>query len=55
MMPTGRWGSPADAARLIGLVCLEDASWITGQVIDAYAGAMSAWTLVATAAYCVKP
>jgi 3-oxoacyl-[acyl-carrier protein] reductase len=37
-MPTGRWGSPADAARLIGLLCLDDASWVTGQVIDADGG-----------------
>jgi 3-oxoacyl-[acyl-carrier protein] reductase len=37
-MPTGRWGMPADAARLIGLLCLDDASWVTGQVIDADGG-----------------
>jgi 3-oxoacyl-[acyl-carrier protein] reductase len=37
-MPTGRWGEPADAARLIGLLCLDDASWVTGQVIDADGG-----------------
>ncbi|MDX6539659.1 MAG: 3-oxoacyl-[acyl-carrier protein] reductase, partial [Gaiellales bacterium] len=38
LMPTGRWGTPADAARLIGLLCLDDASWVTGQVIDADGG-----------------
>ena len=37
-MPTGRWGLPADAARLIGLLCLDDASWVTGQVIDSDGG-----------------
>jgi 3-oxoacyl-[acyl-carrier protein] reductase len=37
-MPTGRWGMPADAARLIGLLCLDDASWVTGQVIDSDGG-----------------
>jgi 3-oxoacyl-[acyl-carrier protein] reductase len=38
LMPTGRWGSPADAARLIGLLCRDDAGWVTGQVIDADGG-----------------
>ncbi|HEY3614387.1 MAG TPA: SDR family oxidoreductase, partial [Gaiellales bacterium] len=38
LMPTGRWGLPADAARLIGLLCLDDASWVTGQVIDSDGG-----------------
>jgi 3-oxoacyl-[acyl-carrier protein] reductase len=37
-MPTGRWGTPSDAARLIGLLCLDDAAWVTGQVIDADGG-----------------
>jgi 3-oxoacyl-[acyl-carrier protein] reductase len=37
-MPAGRWGMPADAARLIGLLCLDEASWVTGQVIDADGG-----------------
>lgn len=37
-MPTGHWGLPADAARLIGLLCLDDASWVTGQVIDSDGG-----------------
>ena len=38
IMPTGRWGSPEDAARLIGLLCSDDAAWVTGQVIDADGG-----------------
>jgi 3-oxoacyl-[acyl-carrier protein] reductase len=36
--PTGRWGTPADSARLIGLLCGDDAAWVTGQVIDADGG-----------------
>ena len=38
IMPTGRWGSPADAARLIAMLCSDEASWVTGQVIDADGG-----------------
>jgi 3-oxoacyl-[acyl-carrier protein] reductase len=38
LMPTGRWGSPADAARLIAMLCSDEASWVTGQVIDADGG-----------------
>jgi 3-oxoacyl-[acyl-carrier protein] reductase len=38
LMPTGRWGAPSDAARLIGLLCSDDAAWVTGQVIDADGG-----------------
>jgi 3-oxoacyl-[acyl-carrier protein] reductase len=37
-MPTGRWGAPSDAARVIALLCSDDASWITGQVIDSDGG-----------------
>jgi 3-oxoacyl-[acyl-carrier protein] reductase len=37
-MPAGRWGSPSDAARLIGTLCSDDAAWVTGQVIDADGG-----------------
>ncbi len=37
-MPLGRWGEPADAARLIGWLCTDDAAWITGQVIDSEGG-----------------
>jgi 3-oxoacyl-[acyl-carrier protein] reductase len=38
MMPAGRWGSPSDAARLIAVLCGDDAAWVTGQVIDADGG-----------------
>ena len=38
LMPTGRWGSPADAARLIAMLCSDEAAWVTGQVIDADGG-----------------
>ena len=38
LMPQGRWGQPADAARLIGWLCSDDAAWITGQVIDSEGG-----------------
>jgi 3-oxoacyl-[acyl-carrier protein] reductase len=37
-MPTGRWGRPEDAARLIGWLCTDDAEWIVGQVIDSDGG-----------------
>jgi 3-oxoacyl-[acyl-carrier protein] reductase len=37
-MPTGRWGSPADAARLIAMLCSDEAAWVTGQVMDADGG-----------------
>ena len=36
--PLGRWGQPADAARLIGWLCTDDAAWVTGQVIDSEGG-----------------
>lgn len=36
--PTGRIGSPDDAARLIAWLCTDDAAWITGQVIDSEGG-----------------
>ena len=38
LMPTGRWGSPADAAGLIAMLCSDEAAWVTGQVIDADGG-----------------
>jgi 3-oxoacyl-[acyl-carrier protein] reductase len=38
VMPTGRWGTPSDAAQLIALLCSDDAAWVTGQVIDADGG-----------------
>lgn len=37
-MPLGRWGQPDDAARLVAWLCTDDASWITGQVIDSEGG-----------------
>jgi NAD(P)-dependent dehydrogenase (short-subunit alcohol dehydrogenase family) len=37
-MPLGRWGEPDDAARLIAWLCSNEASWITGQVIDSEGG-----------------
>ena len=32
--PQGRWGDPADAARIIGWLVTDDAQWITGEVIN---------------------
>jgi 3-oxoacyl-[acyl-carrier protein] reductase len=37
-MPSGRWGQPDDAARLVVWLCSDDARWITGQVIDSEGG-----------------
>ena len=37
-MPAGRWGTPDDAARLICWLVSEEASWVTGQVIDSEGG-----------------
>lgn len=37
-MPLGRWGQPDDAARLIAWLCSDEATWITGQVIDSEGG-----------------
>jgi 3-oxoacyl-[acyl-carrier protein] reductase len=36
--PFGRWGTPEDAARLIGWLACDDAAWITGQVINSEGG-----------------
>jgi 3-oxoacyl-[acyl-carrier protein] reductase len=36
--PTGRWGEPDDAARLVDWLCSDDARWITGQIIDSEGG-----------------
>lgn len=36
--PQGRWGEPADAARLIGWLATDDAQWITGQTINSNGG-----------------
>jgi 3-oxoacyl-[acyl-carrier protein] reductase len=37
-MPQRRWGEPADAAKLVGWLCTDDAAWITGQVVDSEGG-----------------
>jgi NAD(P)-dependent dehydrogenase (short-subunit alcohol dehydrogenase family) len=34
-----RLGTPADVGNVVALLCSEDASWITGQVIFADGGA----------------
>ncbi|MBL1076754.1 SDR family oxidoreductase [Nocardia sp. 2] len=36
--PTGRWGEPRDAARLVRFLLSPDAEWITGQTIAAEGG-----------------
>jgi 3-oxoacyl-[acyl-carrier protein] reductase len=36
--PAGRWGEPADAARLVAWLVSEEASWISGQVIASDGG-----------------
>ncbi len=36
--PTRRWGTPDDPARLIAWLATDEASWITGQVIDSEGG-----------------
>ncbi|MEZ4869757.1 MAG: SDR family oxidoreductase [Caldilineaceae bacterium] len=37
--PMGRLGTPADIGNAVALLCSEDASWITGQIIYADDGA----------------
>ena len=37
--PMGRLGTPADVGNVVALLCSDDASWITGQVIAADGGA----------------
>ena len=37
-MPFGRWGSPADAANLVGFLVSDAGAWITGQVINSEGG-----------------
>jgi 3-oxoacyl-[acyl-carrier protein] reductase len=37
-MPSGRWGEPDDAARLIAWLCSDDGRWVTGQVLDSEGG-----------------
>ena len=38
LFPTGRWGLPTDAARLVIFLLSADASWITGQTIASDGG-----------------
>ena len=38
LSPQGRWGTPDDAARLIGWLASDEAAWVTGQVIDSTGG-----------------
>ncbi|WP_017611697.1 SDR family oxidoreductase [Nocardiopsis salina] len=38
MFPLGRFGRPDDPARLIAWLCTEEASWVTGQVINTEGG-----------------
>jgi 3-oxoacyl-[acyl-carrier protein] reductase len=37
-MPFGRWGEPADAARLIAWLVSDDGRWVSGQVVDSEGG-----------------
>ncbi len=37
-MPSGRWGTPEDAARLAAWLASDEAAWVTGQVIDSEGG-----------------
>jgi len=37
-MPQGRWGTPADAARLVAWLAGDESAWITGQVIHSDGG-----------------
>ncbi|MEQ0565240.1 SDR family oxidoreductase [Amycolatopsis sp. NEAU-NG30] len=37
-LPAGRWGRPADVARLVRWLASDESRWITGQVIDAEGG-----------------
>ena len=37
-LPAGRWGRPAETARLVRWLVSDDAAWITGQVINSEGG-----------------
>jgi 3-oxoacyl-[acyl-carrier protein] reductase len=37
-LPLGRWGTPEDAARLVGWLATDEAGWITGQVLTSDGG-----------------
>jgi 3-oxoacyl-[acyl-carrier protein] reductase len=36
--PSGRWGTPEDAARTVAWLASDDAAWISGQTLDAEGG-----------------
>ncbi|WP_207127037.1 SDR family oxidoreductase [Actinocatenispora comari] len=36
--PTGRWGTPADVAPVVGWLCSAEAGWVTGQIINVEGG-----------------
>ncbi|MDP8976986.1 MAG: SDR family oxidoreductase [Actinomycetota bacterium] len=38
LMPAGRWGAPADTARLVAWLVSDEAAWVTGQVIASDGG-----------------
>lgn len=38
LMPRGRWGTPADVARLVAWLVSDEADWVTGQVIHSDGG-----------------
>jgi 3-oxoacyl-[acyl-carrier protein] reductase len=38
LSPSGRWGAPEDAARLVSWLVSEEAEWVTGQVIASDGG-----------------
>jgi 3-oxoacyl-[acyl-carrier protein] reductase len=37
-LPLGRWGSPEDAARIVGWLASDEAGWVTGQVLTSDGG-----------------
>jgi 3-oxoacyl-[acyl-carrier protein] reductase len=37
-LPLGRWGSPEDAARIVGWLATDEAAWVTGQVLNSDGG-----------------
>lgn len=37
-LPAGRWGTPAEVARVVRWLASDDSAWITGQVINAEGG-----------------
>ena len=38
MFPSGRWGQPADIARIVRWLCSSESAWLTGQILDAEGG-----------------